>query len=104
MNNLLLAAVFFIGVGISALMHYRYVYPNVTGSLLLVQFAATTVGTYAVSGVLLTGFPELWCFRLILALAVAAGNVIGTRRARRLVSKKLYFPVIQGQVAHRKRR
>ena len=88
MNNLLLAAIFFIGVGTSALIHYKYVYQNVTGSLLLpAQFAATAVGTFAVSGVLLTGFADQWCLRLTLAFAAAAGNVIGTRRAR-LVSKK----------------
>ena len=47
MNNLLLAAIFFIGVGTSALIHYKYVYQNVTGSLLLpAQFAATAVGTF----------------------------------------------------------
>ena len=89
MNNLLLSAIFFIGVGISALIHYRYVYKNGIGSLLLpAQFAATALGTFAISGVLLTGFADLWCIRLTLALAAAAGNVIGTRRARRLVSKK----------------
>lgn len=88
MNNLLSAAIFFIGVGISALIHYKYVYQNVTGSLLIVQFAATTLGIFAVSGVLLTSFADLWCLRLTLALAAAAGNVIGTRRARKLVSNR----------------
>lgn len=81
--------IFLIAVGVSALIYYRYVYQDGTSSLLLLaQFAATAVGTFAVSGVLLTGFTDLWCLRLTLALAAAVGNVIGTRRARRLVSKR----------------